>query len=212
MRAQQRLDDRRDGSHDAIVLLERVRELLVVVLKFALLQQHHLRRLGHLHSDALQPLRLADQLNNFARHALISASFAASSSEKPKPSMARFYSPRHLARQQTSSCKVAKRQAVWCCCKEPEEHNPSFLHEVGSEHSKEGGGLALASPCLLWWLLPLVLVGNLTTRRFTALASIALSTTLVEPQASAHSPQPSALIGHRRNSSIVVDVTKYLYR
>ena len=40
-------------------------------------------------------------------------------------------------------CKVAKRQAVWCCCKEPQEHNPSFLHEVGSEHSKEGGGLAV---------------------------------------------------------------------
>ena len=106
------------------------------------------------------------------------------------------------------SCKTSGR-LVLLYCKEPQEHNPSFLHEVGSEHSKEGGGLAVLP-------LPVVVAPPPRTRRKPYDSSLHC-TRVHRPlyyshRASALSPQPSALIGHRRNSCIVVDVTKYLYR
>mmetsp|Transcript_3914 Transcript_3914/g.13590 ORF Transcript_3914/g.13590 Transcript_3914/m.13590 type:complete len:213 (+) Transcript_3914:4155-4793(+) len=62
VRLHQRFHHRDDQVHDAVVLFERVRQLVVVLLEFLLLEQHHLRRLRHLYPHALQIPRLAHEL------------------------------------------------------------------------------------------------------------------------------------------------------
>ena len=64
VRREEPLGDGRNRAHHPVVLLQRVTQLVVVVLELFLLQQHHLRRLGHLDAHALQVLRLAHQLHD----------------------------------------------------------------------------------------------------------------------------------------------------
>ena len=64
MRLEQRRGNRHDLVNNLLVLLQRVRELIIVRFEFVLLEEDHLCRLGRLDTHAKEALRLADELQD----------------------------------------------------------------------------------------------------------------------------------------------------